>query len=449
MRRPRSLAVMLTVIIMSLPATMALAGYDYINISNPFLHKIPIAVAEFMPLPAPKATPADIQNTRDLAVPVTDLLSDTLVFTCYFNSLDRASFLGRPQEKGVTAVDINYKNWRDIGADFLITGSLTCKGDDIVMEMRLFDVYQMVLLIGKKYRGKRVQYQTMVYRFCADVLEYFTGRRGMFQSRIAFVSNGPGNKEIYICDFDGKDPKRFTHNNTINMSPAWSSDGQWLAFTTFQDSGPSILIKNLTDKRSAVVSRKGANISPAWVPGKLELAASLSFSGDQEIYLLDSSGTLLKRLTYSWGIDVSPTFSPDGKKMAFVSKRAGTPQIFIQDLASDATQRLTFEGNYNTTPSWSPAGDKIAYCGSEGGHFNIYVIDLETLETVRLTYDQGDNESPTWSPDGSLIAYSSTREGGRAAIYLMTSAGTDQKRLLKLPGEQTCPRWSLNIETVR
>jgi TolB protein len=72
------------------------------------------------------------------------------------------------------------------------------------------------------------------------------------------------------------------------------------------------------------------------------------------------------------------------------------------------------------------------------------VIDLATRKTLQLTRSTGDNESPSWSPDGSLIVFSSNREGPNR-IYVMTGYGTDQRRLLTLPGEQTNPKWSGRI----
>ena len=79
----------------------------------------------------------------------------------------------------------------------------------------------------------------------------------------------------------------------------------------------------------------------------------------------------------------------------------------------------------------------------EQGEINIYVIDITSKEPVRLTEGQGSNEAPSWSPDGSMIVFSSNREGP-SRIYVMTAYGTDQRRLLVLPGEQSNPRWSPN-----
>ena len=411
------------------------AGYDTITISNPFLHKIPIAVPDLKPL-------SDTAQEEDLSRSVADLLSETLTFTRYFKVIDRAAFLEEPRKTGIGLNDIDFKNWSTIGADFLVTGGVAINKDTVVFELRLMDVFKQQMLIGKRYKAKVDDQRRIVRRFCAEILAQLTGQPGYFDSRIAFVSTGTGTKEIYICEFDGYNPYRITNNQSINLSPALSGDGQWLAYTSYRKGKPDLYIQHLTDRRMVVFDRPGVNISPEWRPNRFELAATLSFSGDQEIYLLTGNGKILKQLTQSWDIDVTPTFSPDGKRIGFVSKRGGTPQIYVMEIDSGHTERLTFEGKYNTTPEWSPAGDKIAYCSLENGRFDIRVVDVATKDSVRLTEGLGDNESPTWSPDGSLIAFSSTRGDGKSRLYVMTVAGTDLKELLILPGEQFSPSWS-------
>ncbi|MEW6671407.1 MAG: Tol-Pal system beta propeller repeat protein TolB [Thermodesulfobacteriota bacterium] len=410
------------------------ADYDYINISNPFLKKIPIAVPVFKAL---NKSPAENSAAKSAA----DLLAQTLEYTGYFKIIDRAAFLVDPQDPSIDIPDIAFRNWTGIGAELLITGGILLENNMAEMELRLFDTIKAKLIVGKRYKGWSRDQRRIIQRFASDVIFSLTGDRGVFDSKIAFVSNGTGNKEVFICDFDGHSPRQVTQTNNITLSPAWSSDGKWLAYTAYTKGNPDLYIMNLEEKRGAVVSQKGLNMSPAWIPNQFTLAATLTFEGDPEIYMLTGSGKIIKRLTNNWGIDVSPSWSPDGKKMAFVSNRSGVPQIYIMDLYTGQTERLTFEGGYNTSPSWSPKGDRIAYAGMHSGKFDVYVITTDGQSLVQLTRDAGDNETPTWSPDGNLIAFSSTREGN-SRIYVMTAYGTDQRRLLTLPGEQTAPSWS-------
>lgn len=263
-------------------------------------------------------------------------------------------------------------------------------------------------------------------------------------SKIAFVSTVAGNKEIFICDSDGKNPKQLTHNNSTSLFPAWSYDANWIAYTSYKNGKPNIYIENLNGNRSYVISQKGANTTPAWIPNKFELAASLSLSGDYEIYLLSGKGKIIKRLTRKAGIDVFPSWSPDGKKMVFVSTRPGSPQLYIMTVESKHVERLTFEGRNNMEPCWFPKGDLIIYSSVEDELINIYVISLDDNSPNQLTRTTGLNESPSWSPDGRFIVFSSTREGP-SRIYVMEADGKNQRRLLTLPGEQSNPKWSPEI----
>ena len=432
--RPRLVPWCVLLLVLVWAAAAPAADYGYIDLTNPFLRKIPIAVPTFKTLSA-------TEDAGRLAAEGARLMADTLAFTGYFTVIDPAAYLVDSQQMGIIGEEIDFRVWTGIGGELLITGLASLDQGVVEVELRLFDTVKQQLLVGKRYAARQSDLRRLVRRFCSEVILHLTGKPGIFDSRIAFVSNGSGHKEIYLCDFDGYDPQPFTHHGSITLMPSWSSDGQWIAYTSFRGGNPDLYIRHRTANRGAVVAQPGTNLAGGWRPGRAELAAMLSFSGDQEIYLLTESGKIIKKLTHQAGIDESPTFSPDGNQMAFVSKRSGTPQIYRMDLMSGQSERLTFEGRYNTQPHWSPKGDRIAYTSMVGNQINIQVIDLETRESFQLTRDAGDNESASWSPDGSLIAFSSTREGP-SRIYVMTAFGTDQRRLLAMPGEQSMPSWS-------
>ncbi|MBU1169780.1 MAG: Tol-Pal system beta propeller repeat protein TolB [Proteobacteria bacterium] len=413
----------------------------YITISNPFTRKAPLAVPLLMTMSKSKVE-------ERLSAEACKTLSSLLEFTGYFKLIDHAAFLENPGVKGIDVFKINFRNWTMIGSELLVTGSILEKNGDVTIEFYLYDTFREQQLVAKRYKGSDKSIRDICRRFGTEIIRKFTGSQGLFHSKIAFVSSGTGNKEIYICEFDGENPVKVTNTKSITLSPAWSSDGTQLAYTSYEKGKPDIFIKNLgRGNVTLLTAMTGTNITPAWVPGKHDLAASLSFEGGQGIYLLTREGKIRKRITSKWsewGIDVSPSFSPDGDNMAFVSKRSGTPQIYMQHMDSGRVKRLTYQGKYNTSPSWSPTGQKIAYSGVSESKFEIYVMDLKTGEVEQLTREAGDNESPSWSPDGSMIAFSSSREG-YTRIYVMTSSGTDQRRLLFLSGEQTNPKWSPNI----
>ena len=419
-------------------AALISAQQVYINISDPFLRKVPVAVPLFKPLAGGAAEERLADEARTTMV-------NALEFTGYITVLDPGSYIENPAVKGITRTDLNFKNWTVIGSELVVTCGIGVTGNDLELKLRLFDPFTERLVVGKVYTGTANDLRRMIHRFCSEISFHLTGKWGVFSSRLAFVSTRGKNKEIFVSEFDGHNPRQVTRLNSISISPAWSSDGHWLAYTSYASGNPDIYIKNLIQNRGAVASYRGMNITPAWIPGKFSLAATLSLENDQDIYLLTGQGKIIKKLTDSWGIDVSPCFSPDGKKMAFVSKRAGTPQVYIQDMESEAVQRLTFTGRYNTSPAWSPDGDKIAYVGIADGEINIYVVGIDGTGQVQLTRHAGDNEDPCWSPDASLIAFTSTREGV-ARIYVMMANGGEQRRLFSMDGAQTNPEWSLGNE---
>jgi TolB protein len=420
-----------------LTANSGLAGIKYFDLTKPYLRKIPMAVPVFQ-----AATPT--QAELDQAVAVADNIQKMLEFTGYFKMLDRVSFLFNPQSSGITLDKLNFHNWTTVGAELLITGAVKVSGQDMVLELRLFDTFKTKLLAGRRYSGKLKDQRTMIRRFCAEVVKVLTGNAGIFDSRLAFVSTGSGNKEIYVCDFDGVNVQQLTKKRTITAFPTWSSDNRHLAFTSFARGPSRIYIRNLKTGAENYVVYKGLQTAPSWKPGRFELSATLNLGGDEEIYLLTGNGKMIKRLTNSRGIDVEATWSPDGKKIAFVSNRSGGPQIYIKDVKTGRVYRLTFKGKYNTQPCWSPKGHMIAYSSMEKGQTDIYTINTDGNNPIQLTFNSGDNEAPSWSPDGSLIAFSSNREG-KSRIYIMTAYGTDQRRLMALPGQQFQPKWSPNI----
>ena len=410
--------------------------YDYINISNPFLQKTPVAVTRF------KAFNGHTQEVKD-GLAAKDILVKALDFTGYLKTMNPAAFLAVPAQSGIQSGQIKFQDWTGIGAELLITGGIIETTGNIKLKLRLFDTFNAKLLVGKVYTGSRSQLGKMIHLFCSEISLALTGTRGVFNSKIAFISTVKRKKEVFICDFDGTNIKQITFHKSISLSPSLSFDKQWLAYVSYANGKPQIFIKNIKEKRGAIVNYEGMNISPDWMPGQLKLAAALSFSGDQEIYLLTLKGKIIKKVTNSWGIDVSPKFSPDGKKIVFTSKRSGAPQIYMKDLESDMVQRLTFKGNHNTSPEWSPDGKKIVYVGIVKNTINIFVLDIDSKMPVQLTMDAGDNEDPSWSPDGSMVTFTSNRITGVSMIFVMNVSGSDQRQLVKMEGKQSQPNWSM------
>jgi TolB protein len=405
----------------------------YLDINEPQLRRIPLAIPDFVVEATQPSAPAAARQGEKL-------LREFLDFTGFFNILPPQGYL-TDLGRGVTETQIRFSDWTAIGAELLISAKLVDRGGRMSFELRLFDTFANTVIAGRAYTAHPDQVRDVIRRFSAEVIYRLTGTRGIFESQIAFVSTGTGNKEIFFCEFDGYAPSQFTRDSVIALSPAWSSDGRYLAYTAYKDVGPQLYVRDLSTRTAWNIAHGSLNITPAWRPGAFEMAATLSLDNNQDIYTLTGNGKIIKRMTKAWDIDVSPTWSPDGKRMAFVSERSGGTHIFVMDEDGGQVTRLTFSGRENTEPAWSPNGRYIAYTSRVAGRNEIFVMNADGSRPRQLTSGGGDNESASWSPDSTLIAFSSTREGV-SRIFVMNANGMAQRRLLILPGQQSQPAWS-------
>ncbi len=371
-----------------------------------------------------------------------DIVARDLELSCWFKVLDRSAYIEDPRRTGT-----DFRDWSTIGAEALIKGGFEIRGESIVVEFQLFDVYQRKQIVGKRYTAEIKYFRRISHKFVDEIIYQFTGERGVFDTKIAYVSTGSGRfKEIYVAHIDGSERVQLTENRTINLSPSWSPNGRTLLYTSFKDGKPRVYQHDLySGKDSIFSSRSGLNLGGSWSSDGKTIALSLERRGNVDVYLLDQSGRIVRRLTKNRGIDVSPSWSPKGDRLVFVSNRSGSPQLYIKDLSRGETKRLTFTGGYNTSPEWSSKGDRIVYTGRSGGRFNIFTIPSEGGDPQMLTSNAGDNEDPSWSPDGRYIVFSSNRNG-RYNLYLMRATGECQRRLTVSPGDDTNPSWSARMD---
>lgn len=378
---------------------------------------------------------------------IAEVIARDLELSGWFRVLDRSAYIEHPQKTGITRGTFDFGDWSVIGAQALVKGGFQLQGDDLTVELRLFDVYHQKEVVGKRYNGKGRDFRRIAHKFADEIILQFTGTRGVFDSRIVYVSTGGGRfKEIYVAHLDGSEKVQITNNRTINLSPSWTPDGRSLLYTSYKDGNPGVYLFDLTSgKETKLSSRTGLNLGGRWSPNGKFVALALERQGNVDAYLLDPKGNVVRRLTEDPAIDVSPTWSPDGDRLAFVSNRSGSPQIYILELGGGKVQRLTYSGGYNTSPDWSPKGDKIAYTGRSGGRFNVFTMDVQGGEPQQLTFNSGDNEEPSWSPDGRFILFTSNRSG-RYQIYIMQATGENQQRLTGSGGDDTNPSWSPRLE---
>ena len=149
---------------------------------------------------------------------------------------------------------------------------------------------------------------------------------------------------------------------------------------------------------------------------------------------MNADGTDQKRLTNDARADYRPAYSPDGNQIAFVRDRGGTPNIYVMDSDGGNVVRLTNHGGLE--PAWSPDGSKIAYSIHDG----IYVMNADGSGSRQLTSAQ--DKEPAWSPDGKSIVFSNNGRDNYHSIWLMRADGLDVRRFLGGAYSRTNPDWS-------
>jgi TolB protein len=335
-----------------------------------------------------------------------------------------------------------------LGVDYVVMGKYEILDSGIMIEGRLLDVGEDRMLAGRRYRGSLKQRDDMVLRLCDALVEEFTGEKGISRSRIAFVSDASGKKEVYVSNVLGLDMRQVTRHKHLVVSPRFSPDGTHLAYSSYHSGNQNLYLTDLRQRQvTRVISRrKGMNMAPAWAPDGKSMIVTLSKDGSPDLYRINRQGKILKRLTERAGINVSPSWSPDGKSIVFVSDRSGTPQIYIMNVKKRRVRRLTFEGSENTEPAWSPKGDLVAYTGRQDGAYQIFVINPDDpLSVKQLSSGLGDFESPVWSPDGKQIAFS-RRRASKQQIGVMQKDGRNIRVLFDVPGNQSYPQWTVPME---
>ncbi len=258
--------------------------------------------------------------------------------------------------------------------------------------------------------------------------EKLTGEKGIFSTRIAYVTKTGPRYNLWVADSDGENVQSALASHAPIISPAWSPNGAQLAYVSFESRKPLIYVHDVASgKRRLLANFEGDNRTPAWSPDGRQIVATLSRDGGSQLYVLNANGGEPRRLTQSSSIDTEPAFSPDGKTIYFVSDRGGAPQIYRMSPTGSNIERVTFTGSYNISPALSPDGRWLAYISRVGGAFKLQVMELAGGSVAQIT-DTTADESPSFAPNSRLIVYT-TRQQDRGALMTTTLDGKIKARL--------------------
>jgi TolB protein len=406
--------------------------------------KVRLAVADFKP------SSSDPQNDALLKT-----FNDTL-----WNDLDVSGVVELvsksfyPLQVPGQPVDVNFLAWSapPPNAAMLAFGSFGVAGGKLTVQGWLYDVKNTASpqVLGKQYTDAPSDdaARVIAHKFADEIiLRLGGGIPGIAESKIYFVSDRSGKKEIWVMDYDGSNQRQLTRLGSISLSPRISPDGSRLAFSSLTKTGWEIMMYSVDLNRLVSFPHMGGtNLSPSWSPDGMKLAFSSSRGGSPEIYIADSSGANLRSMTANKGPDVSPIWNrKTGAQIAYVSGVTGLPQVYTMETDGTNQQRMTDQG-YAVSPSWAPNGQFLVlawerkYGPGDPGALDLYLMDIASKQWVQLTHDGGRNDSPSWSPDGRHIVFQSSRSG-KEEIWMMLANG-DKLRQLTFTGRNTQPNWS-------
>jgi TolB protein len=395
---------------------------------------IPIAIVPF-------STPEAAATTFDVA----QLVSDDLARSGRFRTTDRKDMIEQPH----TGAGISFDDWRRLNNDYMVVGQVQpLDADHYNITFELYNVLTKQRLLGYQISANKPGLRLASHQVADMVFEKILGIRGAFATRIAYISvlgSLPHrNYRLIVADADGENPHVVMQSNEPLMSPAWSPDGQSLAYVSFENRLPSVYVQFLkSGERKRVSARAGVNQAPAWSPDGKKLALTLSTrDGNLDIYVLDLDTQALTRITDDPGIDTEPQWSKDGQSLYFTSDRAGGPQIYrIGTHPGDKPRRLTFQGSYNARPRVSPDESQLAFVTQEDGGYHIATMDLRGRGDVQVLTKGHFDVSPSYAPNGAEIIYAS-RDRGRGVLALVSADGRVQERLVSSEGELQEPAWA-------
>lgn len=354
------------------------------------------------------------------------------------------------QISSVIASDLVRSDWFNYvapqNAEFIVRGSVS----GATLNGSVYRRGSPAALLQKTCSGDGSNLRAVAHQMADEIVRQIVQKPGIAQTKIAFIANGSGSKELYVMDYDGANVRKLTSDRSLAVRPRFGPNRRTLVFTSYRSGWPDIyLIMDLAAPSARrVAAFPGLNTGGTISPDGNKLAMILSKDANPELYVMHLTGGGLTRLSRTKQAEASPCWSPDGSQICFVSDRTGQPQLFVTPAGGGGERRITF-GGYKTEPDWAPwtmdaSVPDICFTVRAGRQFQIGVMNSRGGEERYLTADGADNEDPCWAPDGRHIVFSKS-SNHRKSLYILdafTGRAIEVNPNLRVLGDCTTPAWS-------
>lgn len=362
----------------------------------------------------------------------------------YFQPIAPDYFPNQPR----TPSEINYDAFANIGANYILMGRVLSPTS---VQFVLAQTGSQSVLLNEEVRAEN---ERQAAHLISDrILQALTGKHGAFSSKIAYIlEQNRGNQRRYalvVSDYDGANRQEIFSSNQPILSPAWSRDGQFIAYMTYANYYAQIVVQNVaTGERRVVLQGDATSSAPTWSPDGRFLALSLSNQqGSMDIYLLNLVNGENRRLTQGDSINTEPEFSDDGRFIYFTSDRAGNPQIYRMNRQGGNVERVLSGANYGSNGALSPDNQHLALTRQSGGVNQIGIYNLQTGRFNVLTQGRLD-EGASFAPNGEMLIYS-TVDGERSVLKTVNLKGEVVQTLSDPSGSLRDPAWGISLQRKR
>ena len=433
--------VLIFLLVANLVSGIAFSQTTRIDITDGQVARIPIAIADF--------TGSDGTTTPE-GRQISKIISDDLQNSGLFDPVDSAAFINPPSSPDITP---NFANWSPLGVEGLLVGSAYFDSENMLqLEFKLWDVVTQKALTEGGGSADPAGLRRIAHKVADFVYVEFTGDKKYFDTKIVYISeSGPQDKRVKrlaIMDQDGHNHRFLTSGRDLVLTPRFSPTAHEIAYLNYFNDEPNIyLFEVATGRTEKLGSFPGMTFAPRFHPDGNKLIMSLAQDGATNIFEMDLLSRTTRQLTNTIHIDTAPSYSPDGKKIVFESDRdGGRQQLFIMDSDGRNVQRISYNKGRYATPVWSPRGDFIAFTKMLEGEFFIGIMRTDG-SAERLLARGFLVEAPTWAPNGRVLMYykqdrfEQDGSGGNTRLYKVDITGFNES-IMNTPADASDPAWS-------